>query len=257
MPPTQLQSVPLQPVVTTPDPAMRRRPTSAEMHPGPGFRVRRHMTRPAAETLERFRRYGTPDVSDLLNRLYAMDGAIRNLVNDAPLLGPALTVKLYPGDNLMLHKALDVAQPGDVVVVDTSMNTTTAVIGDLVSAKAKHRGIAGVVVDGLVRDVAAVREVGLPIYARGMTPLGPLHRGPGELGYPVSCGGLVVNPGDIVIADSSGIVVVRADFAEDLLARLDGQRDALQAYIGNVRRGVFSNEWVDSYLEQNSCRISD
>jgi regulator of RNase E activity RraA len=88
-----------------------------------------------------------------------------------------------------------------------------------------------------------------------MTPKGPLHRGPGELNYPVSCGGLVVNPGDLVVADASGIVVVRSDFAEELLARLDAQRAALAAYVANVKRGVFSNEWVDGYLEQNGCTI--
>ena len=239
------------------DDAMRKRPTSAEIHPGPGFRVRTRMPRPAPQIIERFRSYPTADISDLMNRLYAMDGGIRNLVNDAGLCGPALPVKLYPGDNLMLHKALDVAQPGDIVVVDSSQNTTTAVIGDLVSSKAKHRGIQGVIVDGLVRDVAAVREVGLPIYARGMTPIGPLHRGPGELGFPVSCGGLVVSPGDLIVADSSGIVVVRLDFAEELLERLDAQRPALSAYVANVKKGVFSNEWVDRYLEQNACQVTD
>ena len=237
--------------------AMSKRPTSAEIHPGPGFRVRTRFPRPTPEIVERYRSYVSPDVSDLLNRLYAMDGGIRNLVNDQSLCGPALTVKLYPGDNLMLHKALDVAQPGDVVVVDSSMNTTTAVIGDLVSTKAKHRGIQGVIVDGLVRDVAAVREVGLPIYARGTTPMGPLHRGPGELGYAVSCGGLVVNPGDLIIADASGIVVVRLDFAEELLSRLDTQRPTLKHYVENVRKGVFSNEWVDRYLEANACQMGD
>lgn len=237
--------------------AMNKRPTSAEIHPGPGFRIKTTFTRPSDETLARYRTYCTPDVSDLLNRLYAMEGAIRNLVNDMPLCGPALTVKLYPGDNLMLHKALDVAKPGDILVVDSSMNTTTAVIGDLVSSKAKHRGIAGVIVDGLVRDVEAVREVGLPIYARGTTPKGPLHRGPGELGYPVSCGGLVVDSGDIILADASGIVVVRQDFAGELLERLDAQRPALQSYIANVKKGAFSNEWVDRYLDSLACKVTE
>ncbi len=248
-------SIPSSAALASPAGIMSKRPTSAEIHPGPGFRIRNHIPRPPPEILARYREYPTTDISDLLNRLYAMDGAIRNVVNDLPLCGPALTVKLYPGDNLMLHKALDLAQPGDIFVVDSSMNTTTAVIGDLVSSKAKHRGVAGVVVDGLVRDVAAVREVGLPIYARGMTPKGPLHRGPGELGYPVCCGGLVVNPGDIIVADSSGIVVVRLDFADELLQRLDAQRPALQSYTANVKKGVFSNEWVDRYLDGLACQV--
>jgi regulator of RNase E activity RraA len=236
---------------------MATKPTSAEIHPGPGFRVKNGMKRPAPALLQRFRKFGTPDVSDLLNRLYAMDGAIRNLVNEAHVVGPALTVKLYPGDNLMLHKALDLAQPGDVVVVDTSMNTNTAVIGDLVSAKAKHRGIQAVIVDGLLRDLTAVKEVGLPIFARGVTPKGPLHRGPGELGYSVSCGGIVVNPGDIIVADPDGIVVVRADFSEELLERLDRQHDALANYIADVHKGIFNNDWVDRELSKSACKLVD
>lgn len=236
---------------------MADKPQSAEIHPGPGFRIKNGIQRAAPELLERFRSYGTPDVSDLLNRLYAMDGAIRNLVNDDVVVGPAITVKLYPGDNLMLHKSLDVAHPGDVLVVDTSMNGTTAVIGDLVTQKAKHRGIAGVIVDGLVRDLPALRQVGLPVFARGVTPKGPLHRGPGELGYPVSCGGVVVNPGDIIVADENGIVVVRCDFAEELINRLDAQRVSQKAYLDDVKKGVFSNAWVDRMLEQAACRQSE
>lgn len=233
------------------------RPTSAEIHPGPGFRIKNGIPRPAPQTIERFRVFPTTDISDQLNRLYAMDGAIHNVVNDQAICGPALTVKLYPGDNLMLHKALDVAKPGDVIVVDSSMNMTTAVIGDLVSAKAKHRGVAGVIVDGLVRDLAAVKEVGLPLYARGVTPKGPLHRGPGELGYPVCCGGIVVNPGDLIVADMSGIVVVRADFTEELLDRLETQRGALKRYTDEVHKGNFNNDWVDRELAKAACRVSD
>lgn len=236
---------------------MADKPQSAEIHPGPGFRIKNGVQRASPDLLARFREHGTPDVSDLLNRLYAMDGAIRNLVNDDMVVAPAITVKLYPGDNLMLHKSLDVAHPGDVLVVDTSMNNTTAVIGDLVAQKAKHRGIAGVIVDGLVRDLPALRQVGLPIFARGVTPKGPLHRGPGELGYPVSCGGVVVNPGDIIVADENGIVVVRCDFAEELINRLEAQHVAQKEYLEDVKKGVFSNAWVDRMLEQAACRQSE
>src|SRR5690606_30332237 len=124
----------------------------------------------------------------MLNRMYTMNPQIHNLVNNEPLFGPACTVKVFPGDNLMVHKSLDLAQPGDVVVVDTSGSRENAVLGDLVTTKAKHRGIAGFIIDGLVRDLPGMREVGLPVYARGVTPFGPLHRGPGELNYTISCG---------------------------------------------------------------------
>jgi RraA family protein len=232
---------------------MANKPKSAEIHPGPGFRVSKKVVRPPAELIAEVGRFETPDISDLMNRLYAMDHAIHNVVNDRSILGPACTVKVFPGDNLMVHKALDIARPGDVVVVDASTSTNNAVIGDLVSAKAKHRGIAAFVIDGLVRDLPVLQEVGLPIYARGVTAVGPLHRGPGEINFPVSCGGIVVNPGDIIVGDRCGVVVVRHDFAVDILDRLNKQREAMEAYVADVRRGEFSNAWVDKQLLEANC----
>ena len=125
-------------------------------------------------------------------------------------------VKLYPGDNLMVHKALDIAQPGDIIVVDTG-DSSNAVVGDLIARKAKHRGIVGFVIDGLARDLAGMKKVGLPVFARGITPRGPLHRGPGELNLPISCGGIVVHPGDVIVTDTNGVVVVGKEFADEIL----------------------------------------
>lgn len=231
------------------------RPKSSEMTPGPGFRIKLEIKRPAPALTAMFRDFETPDISDILNRMYTMSPEIRNVVNDTPLIGPALTVKVFPGDNLMVHKALDAARPGDVVVVDTSGSQRNAVLGDLVTNKAKHLGIAGFIVDGLVRDLPGLREAGLPVYARGVTPFGPLHRGPGELNYSISCGGIVVNPGDIIVADSSGIAVVRREVAEDTIMRLRAHRARLQQYVEDVKAGRFSNEWVDRQLASDHCLV--
>ena len=231
------------------------RPRSAEMTPGAGFRIRREIERPAPSLIQMFREFETPDISDILNRMYTMRPDIRNLVNEQPLVGAALTVKVYPGDNLMVHKALDVAKPGDVVVVDTSGSERNAVLGDLVANKARHRGIAGFIVDGMVRDLPGLREAGLPVYARGITPFGPLHRGPGELNHAVSCGGIVVNPGDIVVADLSGIAVVRKEVAEDTVMRLRAHRARLEQYVADVKAGRFSNDWVDRQLAADHCLV--
>jgi RraA family protein len=184
-----------------------------------------------------------------------MNGRIRNQSNDKELLGSACTVKLYPGDNLMIHKALDIARPGDIVVVDCSGAMSNAVFGDLVANKACHRGIAGFVIDGLIRDLAGIIETGLPVYARGVTPFGPLHRGPGEINTPICCGGVVVNPGDVIKADSTGIAVVPRDHASEILRRLRDSRDRLEAYVASVKRGDFSNAWVDEQLRENGCAI--
>jgi regulator of RNase E activity RraA len=122
------------------------------------------------------------------------------------------------------------------------------VVGDLVAQKAKSLGIAGFVIDGMVRDLPAMQEVGLPIYARGVTPVGPLHRGPGEVNHSISCGGIVVNPGDLILGDATGVVVIRREFAEDVLRRAYVQRDALRTYVDSVKRGIFSLDWVDASL---------
>jgi regulator of RNase E activity RraA len=115
------------------------KPKSSEIHPGPGFRFRRKITRPKPETLARLREFPTPDISDLMNRLYTMDPGIKNVVNEERIFAPACTVKVFPGDNLMVHKALDIAQSGDVIVVDAGSSSLNGVLGDLISTKAKHR----------------------------------------------------------------------------------------------------------------------
>ncbi|WFL76295.1 RraA family protein [Altererythrobacter arenosus] len=219
--------------------------------------VRKTFDRLPAEVVTQFASFESTDISDALNRMYAMGSEIHNLVNDAELTGPACTVKVFPGDNLMVHKVLDIAQPGDIVVVDGSGNMNAAVIGDLVANKARHRGIAGFVIDGLIRDLPGVRECGLPIYAKGVTPFGPLHRGPGEINYPISCGGIVVNPGDLIRADSSGVTVIPKAHAETILTRLQDARERLAAYVASVLRGDFSNDWVDAQLKADGCIFHD
>ncbi len=231
-------------------------PKSAEMNPGPGFRVRENFKRPSKKIIEEYSQFESPDISDILNRMYAINTGIRNMVNTESICGPVCTVKVFPGDNLMVHKVLDIAKPGDIVVIDAGGSKSNAVLGDLISSKAKHRGIAGFVIDGLIRDVPDVREVGMPVFARGETPIGPLHRGPGEINYPISCGGIVVNPGDIIVGDQSGLVVVRQEFAKDTLAKLYLQKKSLESYVADVKKGKFSNQWVDKYLDSTGCVIN-
>ena len=235
------------------------KPKSAEIHPGPGFRIRYEIDRPAAETVAGLAEFETPAISDLMNRLYTMVPAIQNLTDETlRIVGPACTVKVYPGDNLMVHKSLDVAQPGDVIVVDAGGSEMTAVLGDLISSKAQHRGIAGFVVDGLIRDLPAIRDLKtFPVFARGATPIGPLHRGPGEINHPISAGGIVVHPGDVIVGDLNGVVVVPRDIADDLLARLRAAAAAEADYVASVKRGDFSNAWVDRVLNADGMPRPD
>jgi RraA family protein len=233
---------------------MTQKPQSAEMHPGPGFRVRTDFQRPDPRLVAQFRNFATPDISDMLNRMYAVNSSIHCLTGaDHKLCGPACTVKVFPGDNLMVHKSLDVAKPGDIVVIDAAASNMNAVLGDLVSNKAKHRGIQGFIIDGLIRDLPGIIPLDLPVFARGTSPIGPLHRGPGEINYPISCGGIVVNPGDIVVGDAAGVVVVPKEISTELLMRLKGYEASMAEYFEGVRRGEFSNAWVDKLLATYGC----
>ena len=240
-----------------PEAGVPNKPKSAEINPGPGFRIRMSFARLDAAFVQQFEEFDSPDISDQLNRLYALTSAIHCLTGaQHQVVGPACTVKVYPGDNLMVHKVLDVAEPGDVVVVDAGASPMNAALGSLISTKAQHRGIAAFIVDGFVRDLPEIVPLDFPVFARGTTPIGPLHRGPGEINYPICCGGVVVNPGDIVVADGFGVVIVPSDNAEDILERLKAYAAKNKDYFAGVKKGVFSNKWVDDLLDESGCIIT-
>src|SRR2546423_8349375 len=205
------------------------------------------------EDMPELHTFDTPDISDMINLTNSMKPTIQALSNPTlKLIGPACTVKVYPGDNLMVHKCLDVLQPGDVVVVDTSASTMTAVLGDLISTKARHRGAAGFLVDGLIRDLPGIRALGdFPVFAQGVTPIGPLHRGPGEINFPIAAGGIVGQPRDLIVRDANGVVVVPHDIVDELLQRLTERAAAESSYTSAVARGEFNNAWVDALLREN------
>ncbi len=236
---------------------MAQKLRSAELNPGPGFRIRQTFERLGTAEMQELSHFEVPDISDLLNRLYAIDPEIRCLSGRYRLCGPACTVKVFPGDNLMVHKALDIAQPGDIIVVDGSGSRTNALIGDIICTKARHRGIQGFVIDGLIRDLPGIEELGFPVFARGTTAIGPLHRGPGEINFPIACGGTVINPGDVIIADEAGMVAVPRDVVSKTAEILTIQSETSRNYLSAVQRGEFSNEWVDNLLARHDCPIVD
>ncbi len=172
--------------------------------------------RPGADLLMAFGEIPTATLSDAMGRHGAMSGAIRPLFEGAHVAGAALTVLCFPGDNLMVHKALQMIEPGDVLVVDVGGHDT-ACFGHKSAQQVKARGGAGTVVGGSVRDVAMLRRDRLPVFARSISPRAPQKNTAGSINVPVETGGLVVFPGDIVVGDDDGVVVIPLDDAERVL----------------------------------------
>ncbi|MFI6387255.1 methyltransferase [Nonomuraea sp. NPDC050547] len=178
--------------------------------------------RVAAEETRRLGEVPAADVGDALQRMTVMDGGIRLFTERAALLGNALPVDVRSGDNLAIHRALDEARPGDVLVVNGHGDMTRALIGGLIGEIMVNAGVAGAVVDGAVRDVQTLSEMGLPVYARAITPAGPFKNGPGAIGAPVAVGGVVVAAGDVLVGDADGVVVVPRDRVKEVVAAIDG-----------------------------------
>ena len=151
--------------------------------------------------------------------------------------GPAFTVKTRPGDNLMVHKALDLAEPGDVIVVDAGGDLTNAIIGEIMSTYANARGIAGIVIDGAIRDADEIRANDFPVYAAGVTHRGPYKDGPGEINVPVAIDGMVIEPGDLVLGDGDGILCVPYDATAAVLAAASEKQKVEAREIGAAANG--------------------
>ncbi len=174
--------------------------------------------RPTAALVEQFKGVPTTVLSDALGRLCVMHPSI--VPRTTPrLCGSAITVNLPAGDNLMLHRALALSERGDVLVISAQGDTSRAVMGGLMTRLAMRRGVAGIVVDGAVRDAAEMAELNFPAFTRGQSANAPDRARAGQINVPIACGGVVVAPGDIVVADADGIVVVPLHVADQVLAR--------------------------------------
>jgi len=220
-----------------------------------GFIVHTRVERPPRHLVEPFKEFAACNVCDALGRFGAMHYTIKPVVPGWRLAGPAITVRSRPCDNLLIYKALELAQPGDVLVIANYQYETNATWGDLTSMIGKARGLAGVVTDGLVRDIAGLRQVGLPVFARGLTPNSPMKDGPGEINVPISCGGVVVNPGDIIVGDDDGVVVVPRADAELVIERTRTIMEKEEKTVRGIQAGRLIPEWVNRTLAEKGCQI--
>lgn len=221
-----------------------------------GFRILPFAAQPSAKLIAQLRKTATAHLSDNMHRLHAIGPDLFPCHRGGRMVGTALTVKISPGDNLMVHKAIDIVRPGDVVVVDAGGVCSQAIIGEIMSAIAERNGAAGMVIDGAIRDADALALSDFPVYARGITHRGPYKNGPGEINVPVVIGEAVVNPGDIIIGDDDGLLALPQDMAEETLklAKLQEKKesDMLKAIRGGKK---VDRRWVDETLRGLGCNI--
>ena len=214
----------------------------------PGFRILpREHTDPGL--LRLFDGLPTAIISDNMNRMTGTWGLAPMHAPGTALLGTALTVRTRPGDNLMIHKALQLGKPGDVLVIDGAGALDRALFGDIMKNVAKMRGFAGVVIDGAIRDAAAYREDSFPCYARGVCHRGPYKDGPGEINVPVTIGGVVVNPGDIVVGDDDGLVFIAPADAKMVAEASRKKALAEAATLDSIAAGTYDDQWIDQTLK--------
>jgi 4-hydroxy-4-methyl-2-oxoglutarate aldolase len=200
--------------------------------------------------VERARQFQAAVLCDVAGRRGTMNSRIRALNPHMTVCGPAFTVEVRPGDNLMFHVALAVAQPGDVIVVDGKGDETCALFGELMVAQAKAAGLAGFVVDAASRDTSTLAEGDFPVFSTGMNPCGPTKGLPGRLSMPISVGGVAVSPGDLVIGDADGIVVIPRNDVEAALEAAGKKLAAEKQRIDEINAGILVSPWLDDALKQ-------
>lgn len=221
-----------------------------------GFRILPRARKVDPETVTRFAALPVATVSDSMNRLSAGGARLRPLHGGgAVLAGPALTVRTRPGDNLMIHKALLMIEPGDVLVVDAGGDLSNALVGELMLSYARQKGAAGVVIDGAVRDSGWIRDNTFPVYAAGVTHRGPYKDGPGEINVPVALDGMVIQPGDLVIGDDDGLLVVPFGETEPVYAAASAKHAGEARTLAATEAGQLDpKSWVDEALARLGCK---
>jgi len=221
-----------------------------------GFRINPRAEGPSDFWMTRFGKIPVAWVSDSMGRSVGTIG-LRAYHGDLNLIsvGRALTVRVRPGDNLMIHKALHMIAPGDMLVIDGGGDVSQALIGGNILATALFKKVSGFVIDGAVRDIAEIATMGMPVWARGHTHRGPSKDGPGEINVPVTVGGMTVNPGDLVLADADGVVSISpADF-ETLWPRVEDQAKKEATLRKAAETGTNDWERFDSILRAKGCPV--
>jgi regulator of RNase E activity RraA len=218
-----------------------------------GLQILRRRREVSAQLVQAFKGLPVANVSDCMTRMTAGGARLRPMHKAGYLAGPALTVKSRPGDNLMIHKALTMARPGDVIVVDAGGDLTNSLFGEIMVATAVKIGVAGVVLNGAVRDAEEIGQGAFPLYAAGITHRGPYKDGPGEINVPVSIDGMVIHPGDLILGDADGLLCVPFDDAEEILAATHRKMEAEKKMLADIAAGQLDTSWIDATLQRIGC----
>lgn len=215
-----------------------------------GFRIANVERKVDGALIEKFRSLPVSNVSDCMSRMSGFGAQIRPYHREGAMVGTAVTVRARPGDNLAIHKALDMAGPGDVLVVDAGGDLTNSLMGELMLSYAVKRGLAGVVLNGAIRDLGWIKARDFPVFAAGVTHRGPYKDGPGEINFPISVSGNVVHPGDLILGDDDGVLAVGIDEVEAVLEAATKKHEAETRQLSAIEAGTNDRSWVDEALRR-------
>ena len=218
-----------------------------------GCQILKRQRAVSLELARQFLQVPVANVSDCMSRMTAGGARLRPMHDGTAMAGPAFTIKTRPGDNLLIHKALKLAQPGDVIVVDAGGDLTNALFGEIMVATAVARGVAGVVLNGAMRDSEEIGAGEFPLYAAGVTHRGPYKDGPGEINLPIAIDGMVIHPGDLMLGDADGLLCVPFDEAQALLAATHKKMAAEKQMLADIAAGTLDTAWIDAALRRMGC----
>ena len=211
--------------------------------------IRRDFTRIDAATVQAAAGFASSILADVAGRRGAMDGRIQALTPSMRVCGPAFTVDVRAGDNLMIHTAMAMAKPGDVLVIDGKADRLCALMGSIMLNACKVLQLGGVVLDASIRDTEELRELGFPVWSIGANPNGPTKFVPGRINWPISCGGVAVNPGDLIVGDADGVVVIEREKAASLLPLAATKVADERKRIADIVKGVaLRPKWLEASL---------
>ena len=218
-----------------------------------GLQILKRTRQVSAQLVQAYKGLPVANISDCMSRMTAAGQRLRPMHRSGYLAGPALTVKTRPGDNLMIHKALTLARPGDVIVVDGGGDLTNALFGEIMVATAVKIGLAGIVLNGAVRDSEEIGQGEFPLYAAGVTHRGPYKDGPGEINVPIAIDGMVIHPGDLIVGDADGLLCIPYEAAEEILAATHDKMEAEKKTLADIAAGKLDTSWIDATLERIGC----